>query len=274
MQHTKTLLALLLLVPAAACSGTQKGPGNSNPYQTEAEFCAAWASAACNAKVVSACAATDAKACQTAQAAFCVGLLPSSGYNSKNAQQCIDAVKAAYKDGALTRSEYETVRELGAPCNTLIQGPGQAGDSCKTRDDCDTLQGLDCVFGASAAGDAGPDAGPSATGTCEVPNIVQPGEACSGPADVCTSGYYCSGDHHCLASGKVGAACSTTSPCGSGLNCQAGKCVAKVGVNGTCASNADCQDNLVCQLPSGGNTGVCVTEDQLGNTDQVCSDLR
>jgi hypothetical protein len=272
---TKTLFALLLLVPVAACSGTSKGPGTTNPYQTEAEFCAAWASAACNATVVQECAATDAQACKTAQAAFCEQLLPGSGYNSENAKQCIEQVKSDYKDGKLTRSDYETVRDLGAPCDTLIQGPGQAGDSCNDRNDCDTLQGLDCVFAAASPGDAGAEAGPSSSGTCEVPNIVNPGEDCSGPGDECASGYYCGGGNppHCIASGKVGAACSDTLPCGSGLNCQTGRCISKSGQNGPCASNADCQDDLLCAT-AGGNTGVCIAEDTLGPTDPVCLDLR
>lgn len=282
MHHTfRTSFTILSLGLLAACSGTKKGPGTTDPYADVASFCTQWASAACNSTVVSQCHAPSTKDCETAQAAFCESLIPAN-YDSQYAKQCIDAVKSAYKDAKITRSEFATVRELAAPCNQLIKGPGQVGGVCSSNNDCNTLDGLACVFKTSpVSSDAGTDAGAEAgadgggtakAGTCQKPVTVGAGYDCTGAGDVCISGFYCGGGH-CIASGKEGEPCSVTSPCGSDLDCQNGQCVAKAGENGNCTTDADCQDTLLC-APTATGQGVCVTERELSLSDPLCSDLR
>src|SRR5690242_9311890 len=96
-----------------ACGGEDEKPRNQE------EFCQDWAAAACSKEVLKVCQAKDAAACHDSQEAFCRDLVPED-FSDEAGDDCIDAVKDAYKDGDLEGDELSTVLKLGPPCNELL----------------------------------------------------------------------------------------------------------------------------------------------------------
>jgi hypothetical protein len=116
-----------------------------DPLADVTGFCEAWAEQACNADVVSHCSAASANACVAKQQSFCETLVPASKYSEQGALDCLDAVGKAYEDTVLTADERDTVLHLAAPCDKVLSGPGNEGDTCTVESDCDTNTGLTCV---------------------------------------------------------------------------------------------------------------------------------
>ncbi len=255
-----SFILLGLAVGLGACSSKDQ----PDPYATVAEFCTEWGKAACTNEAVQRCNGVDAStetltnACVASQEAFCQGLLPATGYSSKNAGQCLSAVQAAYSDGKLTALEIATVRHRGAPCNQLIKGAQSEGETCTVDDDCDTLGGYLCLSKAGA-------------GTCQIPTIADNGTSCEAADKTCNPGFYC--DSNCIESKAVGGKCAEDFECATGLVCNPDtlKCAAKVSAT-ACRADSECTTN-VCDIPMGAETGRCVSTITLSSSTGICADL-
>src|SRR6185503_7647026 len=166
----------LLLFSASCwfgCSGSQPGPGSEeSTLKNESAFCDAWAKAACNEDVVTACNGTRAE-CIATQKSACRVLVPA-GYESKYAEDCLDAVKDAYEDAELTAAEIDVVQKLGGACKTLVAGEKDEGDTCSTSFECNGVDGFECVVKPGET-----------EGTCQVPNEVGGGQRCTAADSVC-----------------------------------------------------------------------------------------
>ncbi len=258
---TRAFQTLAILALAAGCSSNKAGP--PSPYATPDGFCTKWAQAACNKTVVADCGADSADVCVTAQQSFCLGLV-QSGYAPKYGPDCVSAVKAAYADAKLTKTEYELVRRLGGVCATVLSGPGGQDASCSSNADCDTLSGLSCVIA------------PGGAGSCQTPELVSGGNTCGQPQQVCDTGFYCNGSN-CIADAAQGASCGADVPCADGLGCEgtAGSetCQSLGAVGSACASDAECASNI-CAIASGASSGVCEDTVILSQIDPVCASLR
>jgi hypothetical protein len=229
------------------------------PAETRDGFCDRWADAACSAEVVSACQAADADACRLAQEEFCLDLVPANGFVDERADDCIDAVRAAYTDADLTADELSTVARLGEPCDRLVRGPRATGESCTSNLDCDGPTGAECVFKAT-----------SVNGTCQTPVSVDPGLDCSADDAVCTEGFYCNGDN-CIVGGEVGDSCSRNEECAGGY-CDGGTCVAGRAIDADCSADEQCSSGLCYAFSA--TERVCVDRVRLSRTDPLCEDLR
>jgi hypothetical protein len=255
-------LAWLLV---AGCSGKEEGPDTApHPLSSKnEEFCDWWAEAACNEDVVHECAAVDTNACVRSQRQWCMGEAPSGQYVIESAEECLDAVEAGYEDAQLTRSEYDTVRRFGPPCDELRTGPGEPaaeGSRCVTTRDCGSPE-LICAIEEGAA-----------TGTCETPDIRSGGQICSGITQVCDEGFYCDTEsERCYERPGVGGACSELIPCREDLYCDATEaiCQTRSAFGEPCTGPEHCQSGL-CDLTA----NICVDEIDLAPGDPLCQDLR
>jgi len=255
---------LLCLLGAGGCSSTETAV---DPNATVSGFCGNWAKAACSSAVVLACSGAEkvdselTDACVMSQRVFCEELLPSRGYSSQKATQCLDAVQTAYKDARLTAEEIATVRHRGDPCNHLIKGAQGAGESCASDDDCDTLKNYLCVL-------------KNGEGTCQIPTLVENGDSCSAKGAACNPGYYCGVDEACVQSKLVGKKCAADFECATGLVCDpdSAVCTARVSPD-SCTKDEDCTTN-VCDIPVNSSSGRCVSTITLSASSGICEDLR
>ncbi len=264
-QGLKFSFVLLCLLGTGGCSSTESAP---DPNASVSSFCENWGKAACSPKVVLACsgeAKVDADltdACVTRQQAFCKGLLPTNGYSSQNASQCLSAVQAAYSDAQLDPDDVAIVRHRGEPCNHLIKGTQGKGESCVSDDECDTVHNYLCVL-------------KSGVGSCQIPALVEGGDPCAAPDAACKSGYYCGLDEACVKSKDANRECAASFECGTGLECDAntGKCVVRVNAE-SCTQDDDCTDNRVCDIPFRASTGRCLPIIILSASTSICEDLQ
>src|SRR4051794_33381557 len=130
----KLLILPLGLAFFAACSTDASGPKDreeDEAYKTRDSFCKAWGQAACNDDVVDSCQAPDKDTCIAQQKAYCANLIPV-GYVNTFAEDCLAAVKRAYSDAELNKSELDLVVNLGSDCSRLVRGPSGEGDSCQS----------------------------------------------------------------------------------------------------------------------------------------------
>ncbi|MFZ5890673.1 MAG: hypothetical protein ACOY0T_06445 [Myxococcota bacterium] len=232
---------------------------NEDSARTREEFCVDWAKAACTTETVSACQAASAEACRLKQQAFCQALVPTDFSDAKGAA-CIKAVGDAYKDADLTGAELKTVLELGAPCNAIIRGPSGQGETCTGDRNCDATKGLSCVL-----------RGGSTSGTCQVPELVGPGQRCSALQQVCGEGFYCD-TKNCIAVKELGESCTSGYECGSAALCSNdGACVAKLALGMACNVADECASG-VCYSVNG--TKTCVDRIRLSPAEAICADLR
>jgi hypothetical protein len=261
---TKCLIALFAACSVAACSGGATGPKDTadDTLRTQTAFCTAWAKAACNDTVVSNCDEVDKATCIQNQSAFCETLVPSSGYSSKRAQNCLDAVRAAYSDAELDASELDVVLRLGGDCSHLIAGPNKVGEVCSEPNDCNTVQNYTCVIKAGET-----------TGTCQIPQIQANGAPCDGLAMICNAEAYCDGQN-CLLREAAGKTCTYDAMCEDGDLCDipadsadgSGKCAAKAALRATCSADSDCASNICL-------TGKCTSKVVLTTESSVCQNL-
>jgi hypothetical protein len=248
----------------AACSGGASGPRQNvdTSLHNQSSFCTTWAKAACNDQVVTNCDEVDKDTCVANQGAYCETLVPSSGYSSVRAKDCIDAVRAAYADAELDAAELDVVLRLGGDCAHLVAGPDKVGEVCSEPNDCDTVHNYTCVI---KAGDA--------TGTCQIPMIQQNGEPCDGLAMVCNAEAYCDGQN-CLVRKPVGKTCLYDAMCEDGDLCDisadstdgSGTCAAKLALRATCEQDSDCQSNICL-------TGKCTSKVVLTSESTLCQNL-
>jgi hypothetical protein len=264
VQGLKFSFVLLCLLGTGGCSSTD---AEADPNGSVSGFCTNWAKAACSSAVVLACSGAEkvnaelTDSCVMSQRAFCEGLLPTKGYSSQKASQCLSAVQSAYSDARLTALEIATVRHRGDPCNHLIKGTQDKGESCASDDDCNTLQNYLCVM-------------KSGQGTCQIPTIVDNGDSCAAAGAACNPGYYCGVDEACVQSKVVGKKCAENFECATGLVCDPESLVCTERVSAeNCAKDDDCTTN-VCDIPVNSDTGRCVSSITLAASTGLCEDLR
>jgi hypothetical protein len=260
----------LLALALTHCSATKDGPGaGPNPLGTETGFCRAWAANACNQTVVDDCQAPDVDACLTAQAAFCMGKVPS-GYEPDNAQACLDRVKLAYDDAELSLEDIRVVLQFGEPCDKLIRGSAPQGGSCTQDTDCDTLSDHKCVIKAGET-----------YGTCYEPVVVGGGRGCDAPEETCEDGFYCNG-MNCVERLGPDAECTSDAECSAELRCvigpaddagvSAGSCQPRNVLSAECTADAECQSGYCSIAP--GEPGLCADMVRFGLREPVCEDLK
>jgi hypothetical protein len=259
----RLILPILSAFVWFGCSGSQPGPGaEGDKLSTEAAFCTEWAKAACNEDVVSACNSVRTD-CLTAQRDFCRALVPT-GYQSDNAEDCLEAVEDAYNDAELTSEELDVVLKLGGDCKGLNDGGQDEGDSCVASSDCDGVSGFECVVRPGEP-----------AGTCQIPVEVAPGGRCSTPESVCPADLYCNGDN-CVVRSPEGEACSGDM-CEPGLRCALATgatertCIPLLANRDPCSANADCASG-VCLGPTETDK-ICVSSIILTVQDPLCRDL-
>ena len=255
MRNPNLLLALTLTLHACSDDG-------DDAPDTPEEFCDQWAAAACSEDVVQACQAANADACRASQVAACLGEVPATGFSGEQADACIDAVEEAYEDADLTVNELRTVLRRAPPCDALVRGPSAEGESCMQRSDCDAPGGFDCVFKGGAA-----------SGTCQRPESVGPGQNCSAPNAVCTEGFYCNGSN-CIAGEAAGASCNTHAQCGPTGYCDVttSLCAARLPVSAPCDFDEQCTSNVCYQFSA--SERVCTDRLRLSRSEPICADLR
>jgi len=263
-QGLKFSVVLWCLSGAAGCSSTET---HLDPNATVSSFCENWGRQACSAKVVLACSGADkletelTESCVESQQAFCAQLLPSKGYSSQKATQCLRAVQTAYADGVLSADDIAVVRHRGEPCNHLVKGSQGVGESCASDDECDTLKNYSCVF-------------KSGVGTCQIPALVANGTSCAAADAACNPDFYCGADQYCVHVKSAGNSCTESFECDTGLECDShsSKCVMRVDAT-SCTKDDDCTTK-VCDIPVNSATGRCVQSITLSGSSSICEDLQ
>jgi hypothetical protein len=238
-------------------SGLILGCSSDGNEMTRGDFCDSWAERACTKDVASICQAKSQEDCQATQAKFCIGIVPET-FTADAAKACLDAVKDAYSDADLTRAELDTVLRLGPPCDALAKGASLGGGKCEADDDCETASGYRCVI-----------KGGKQTGSCEVPEVVDPGLKCSAPEQVCTEGFFCNGTN-CVEALAVGESCVNHAECGPLGFCSGGACADRFELNDECSSDEQCASGI-CYA---GSTKACVDRVRLSPAEPLCKQLR
>lgn len=248
-------LLVALFAAAMGCSGDDEEP------LTRTGFCDQWAAAACADAVVEACQAADADACRASQSSACLRRFASdAAFGGTGADACLAAIGSAYADADLNGEELRVVLRGAAPCDRLLSGPGLAGGSCSVTADCDTAQGLVCIYQLGAD-----------TSTCEVPASVGAGLDCSAPGSVCEEGFFCNGDN-CVGALDPGEDCSADIQCGAEGFCGAGGACSAVREGGeACEFDSECGAALCLDAPTG--DAVCTSLVRLGRAEPLCADL-
>ena len=245
---------LLLGSYLSACSDDEPEP------RTRAEFCADWADAACSDDTVTACQAASEDACRLSQEAYCLTIVPAT-FSDARGDDCLDAVEDAYEDADLTSTEIDTVRRLNGACGGIVTGTRTVGQTCDTNADCDRSSGAECVRRGGARG-----------GTCQVPEPVGPGQACTDVAETCPSGFFCDGSN-CIAALEVGAACQNDVQCEPAGYCSAGDvCVARLPLGSACTSDDVCESQFCYGAEEDERT--CTELVRLSPAEDICADLR
>jgi hypothetical protein len=267
MKKPLLVLALLAFSLPIGCNVEEDAP--PDPLAKAAGFCDAWAKNACQTKVLEACNTPDVADCESSQSAFCLEIVPENYQSSKYASECLNAVKAAYKDADLTAAEIAVVIKLGAPCDKLSKGSSSDGEACEKNDDCNTAGGFSCIIKLGEA-----------AGTCGKPEEVGPAEACDGPTQVCGEGNYCNGEN-CVVYKKTGGPCAGDYQCKPEDHCviddtvdpPTGACEVRAELSADCESDDDCQSRF-CMVASGETVGKCASTIRLSISEPLCDNLR
>lgn len=251
-----TCLALIVCCSLAGCLFEE----DEEPApRTREVFCRDWAASACNDEVVSRCQAADAEACRASQEDFCRSIVPDT-FAGDRADACLEAVAAAYADGDLSGRDLVIVRMLGEPCDQLSRGPRGEGQSCMERDDCDSASGFDCVLKADRM-----------SGTCEIPEVVSPGEDCDADPQVCTSDFFCNGEN-CISARDEGEPCMHHEECGEAGFCDVdGACRERFGTSEPCEDDVQCAEGVCYDF---GDERICTNRIVLSRSEPICADLR
>jgi hypothetical protein len=268
MRHCLFVSAVLGL-SCLQCSTTTETKGAKYPDATS--FCAGVAAAECSDAVVQACAAANKNTCITKEEATCTStyitpaLSAGYGYNSGPAENCVNAISAAYSDAKIDSTD---LANIAAACGPVFSGAGAKGSSCAVDADCAQADGLRCVIHAApSAGDAG-----EIEGTCQVPQTVNGGGTCSAVDAQCVTGYHCGTTSHCDQNEALNASCSGADPCDTGLMCTAGRCVAKIANGSDCTTNDECASGI-CIAVTGANN-ICSSVETLSPSEPFCAAIR
>ena len=191
------------------------------------------------------------------------------GYDSVDAQRCLDAVSSAPCDPVLA------ARTQGQICNVVVRPRVAAGEHCASDLEC---EGGACLHEPSCAGTCiayagygaacGDDASPSVAQRCD-PTVAwcdgtcQPkrakGKVCGADRE-CAVGYACVAGH-CAdpVTLEDGAACGGGDPCKRGRACNpvSRRCEKQLQRGLPCDSALACQDGLACVGLAAGTRGLC-----------------
>jgi hypothetical protein len=258
--------------PADGGEGGALPPGVDPPPEKVtdfASFCRARAKRECTDDIARACGAASTSACADKRNVTCIAAIPQgTELRLDQVQACLDAVTAAHADTTVTPDEIAAVKK--ACDDSIFSGPGAARAPCKSRYDCSTKDGLDCLIPRNTT-----------SGSCLKPVPVSPGGPCPGEADVCADGYFCQPtSKQCVAFAQQGEQCNPDNmPCAPKLQpCVNGgpfgaSCQAKRNEGLPCKEDADCTDNL-CDKLENVPDGNCAIEVELSSLDSMCSTYR
>lgn len=245
-------LALLSAFTLCDCS-SDKEPA---PRSRE-QFCQEWANAACSPEVVSACQAATVESCRLTQQRECQMLVPST-FSDKHGDECLRAVADAYADADLTGAELITVLQLGGPCAGIVRGPKTRGESCVQDRDCDQSEGYRCLMRGEE------------TGSCQIPEVIAPGQRCEAPQQTCQSEYYCDGKN-CIAIKDEGDPCAADAECGEEARCSDGQCTPLLAIGAACVANGECASRLCYTV---NDRSTCANRIRLSPAETQCEKLR
>lgn len=225
----------------------------------KAEFCEQWARAACSDAVLSACQASDARECRQSQEGFCHDLVPGDIARSGR-DACITAVAEAYRDADLNADELRVVLRFGGACARAVVGGRARGEPCSQTSECDAARGQACI--------RKPDA---EMGTCQVPEVVDPGRDCKAESNICTKGFFCDG-RNCIETLAAGEPCVVHEQCGQDGFCTSdGTCAERRAVNDACEDDSECAQGVCTELDA---ERVCTDRVLLSRADPLCATLR
>lgn len=260
------LIALLLLGLCLPTACTVEEDPPPDPLAKSGGFCDAWAENACQPDVIKYCNAKSVDNCKSTQGDFCRFIVPEN-YTGAHAKECLAAVKAAYEDAELSPEELQVVLHLAAPCDRLSKGTRTSGQSCSSRDECNSAEGFDCIVKQGAT-----------QGVCAEPEIAAAGDECGAPNQLCKDGYYCNGEN-CVTRKKTGASCEgdyqckATDYCLKESDAEAGTCELRADLSDPCSRDADCQ-SAYCAILSDETEGKCAATIRLGQAEPLCESLR
>jgi len=246
----RPVLALGLIAGAAAAFGG--GCSSGIDLSTEEAFCQARAQTECTQTVVSTCfdetnpnaLSQDTQTCQTAVQSLETCNPESRIYHAAFAQGCLNAIGALYATAPnLDPSAYAAQVQA---CNAVFNNGGQTGAPCQADTDCDVGDGFACITHAGG------------TGSCQVPQPIQPGESCSFPAAQCTSGFFCEDSGHCVSNPTIGQSCGPGIACDQTSFCDvpssggtAGTCKALLPDQSPCTEDGQCSGGFCVTVNSG-----------------------
>lgn len=220
---------------------------------TREDFCGKWARAACTSEVVSVCQASNVDDCRATQQEACLDDLPQ-GFVDRGVDECIEAVKNAYKDADLTAKELDVVARYGGACSDIFIA-NDAGERCASDVDCESA--LRCVLKDEHRG------------SCQHPVVIEPGFSCSAPEETCEEGFYCDGSN-CLAALEEGDDCNNDAQCGLDMFCD-DTCTVKIEIGDDCKSDSQCRSGI-CYESSGNST--CLDRLRLSPAEPLCAALK
>ncbi|HEY2735394.1 MAG TPA: hypothetical protein VGI70_15460 [Polyangiales bacterium] len=111
----------------------------------------------------------------------------------------------------------------------------------------------------------------SSMGTCQIPQLVDPGRDCDAAAETCSEGFFCDGQH-CVETLGIGDACAIQDQCGDDAFCdESGQCTARRGVDSSCQQDIECARGVCSEFDG---EQVCTDHVVLSRADPICANLR
>jgi hypothetical protein len=197
--------------------------------------------------------------CRQTQSEFCRSLV-SSSVDPRAGNDCLATVANAYRDADLRGDELAVVLRLGGPCAGVAKGASRAGEACNEASDCDLGRSYDCVRKADGTG-----------GTCQIPQVSEPGRDCHAVQETCSEGFFCDGEN-CIETLAAGDPCTIHEQCGADGYCDdSGQCAARKDVNDTCQDDIECARGVCSEF---GDSHVCTDRVVLSRADPLCANLR
>jgi hypothetical protein len=160
----------------------------------------------------------------------------------------------------LQGDELALVLRFGGACEQAVMGGSARGEACETSLECDAAHGYACVKKAD-----------SGDGTCQIPEVVDPGRDCDEAPQTCSAGFVCDG-RHCVQTAERGEPCVIHEQCGDDGYCdENGQCAARHAVNDSCGQDVECARGICSELDG---QLVCTDRVRLSRADPLCATLR
>jgi hypothetical protein len=239
-------LALLGGVFGAGCGG-------GIDTTVEAGFCQQMAVADCQPSIVSACYGsndatleTDTNSCILARSQLAKCNPSELPYHAEFADACLAAHGQVYASDAIQADGFQMIKDA---CLPVFNKGGRVGSQCTVDTDCDAGNGLRCIVRVGGKG------------TCQIPNVVQPGSSCAAANAQCPDGFFCETTLNCVQQPTAGGICGDGQPCGTGFRCNdtTHSCETQLQNGSTCKYDSDCVG------------GFCIGADQTGLKSGKCA---